>query len=62
MVTIRRMLKDGTGKQFDVVMEIDEGGDKLDGALAQLANRARHSKSGTATALGGAVRVRVAQR
>lgn len=56
---IERLLTDGNGKNVRVVVTIDEYGDALERAIARLANKARDSKTGTATALDGAVRVSV---
>jgi hypothetical protein len=60
-----RVLQDGNGQSFRVVLEIDEDGPKLEAALRRLANKARssmtHRTVGHATAMDGAVRVEVTQ-
>jgi hypothetical protein len=57
-----RTLTDGHGRSFHVVMEVDESGTKFEAAIARLANKARGSSKGTATALDGAVRVTVVEQ
>ena len=61
MIRMERVLTDGTGQEFLVHVEIDEGG-KMDTAIARLATKARHARSGRVTALDGAVRVTVEKR
>lgn len=62
MISLERVLTDGTGQQFTVRVEIDEGGDRFDRAIIRLATKARGQKSGKASALDGAVRVSVKAR
>ncbi len=57
-----RTLTDGHGRTFHVVMEVDESGSNIEAAIARLANKARGSSKGTATALDGAVRVTVVEQ
>ncbi len=56
---IERTLTDRTGKRVHVTINIDEGGAALERAILRLAYKARTSKTGSVTALDGAVRVSV---
>jgi hypothetical protein len=59
MLKFERTLRDGQGQTVRVVMEVAEGGQKLEDAIAHLANKARSSRSKTATALNGFVRLTI---
>lgn len=55
--TMERTLVDGTGKEFRVRVQIDEGA-ALEGEIIHLANKARQSpRHRSATAAGGVLRV-----